>query len=267
MAAVPITLVALSVILGATILRPGRGLAQAQGPTTTGSPPMGQTVYLRDCAVCHGADAAGTNQGPSLQGVGAASVDYWVSSGRMPLVSNGRNPPSPYQQTPPGQLLANPDAQAHRHTPAYPPDVTATVVGYVTTIAPGGPDVPSLDLRGAKLAAGGEVFRLQCAACHSWDGTGGALYGRQAPALHASTPTQIAEAVRTGPGQMPAFGTSAVPPDQLANLVAYVRYLDKPTDRGGAGLWHLGPVAEGGVAIIGGLGALLLISRWIGERT
>ena len=72
--------------------------------------------------------------------------------------------------------------------------------------------------------------------------------------------------MRTGPGQMPVFGVAAVPADQLDDVVAYVRYLHHPTDRGGQPLWFLGPVAEGAVAIILGLGVLLLASRWIGSR-
>jgi len=45
-----------------------------------------------------------------------------------------------------------------------------------------------------------------------------------------------------------------------------VRYLDHPDDRGGQPLWYLGPVAEGAIAIVLGLGLLLLVSRWIGSR-
>src|SRR5690349_12897365 len=62
-----------------------------------------RTVFLRDCAVCHGADARGTHNGPSLRGAGRASVDYWVSTGRMPLYTNTRPPKSPQGQAPPGQ--------------------------------------------------------------------------------------------------------------------------------------------------------------------
>ena len=128
----------------------------------------------------------------------------------------------------------------------------------MSSIAPGGPDIPHVDLAGTSLAAGGEVFRAQCAACHSWSGVGGALYQRAAPSLRLATATQIAEAMRTGPGQMPAFGTAAIPADQLDDVVAYVRYLDHPDNRGGQPLWYLGPVAEGAAAIILGLGALML---------
>jgi ubiquinol-cytochrome c reductase cytochrome c subunit len=259
-----LAVLAVSVVLGITLLRPERVGAQAPGAQPAAEAP---SIYLRDCAVCHGVSGAGTTRAPSLQGVGAAAIDYWISTGRMPLVDNGRDPRSPFEQTPPGQLLPDPALEPHRHQPAYPPAVVHALVSYVSSVTGAGPPIPTVDLLNADVATGGEVFRLQCAACHSWDGTGGALYQRQAPSIHLATPTQVAEAVRTGPDNMPAFGTSAVPPGQLDDLVAYVRYLDHPDDRGGASLWHLGPVAEGGVAIIGGLGALLLVTRWIGERT
>jgi ubiquinol-cytochrome c reductase cytochrome c subunit len=216
--------------------------------------------------VCHGADASGTNRGPSLQAVGKAAIDFWISTGRMPLVDIGRNPRSQYNQPPPGQLLGDPDATPSRHKPMYDPATIQALVTYVSSIAPGGLPIPAVQTQGADVARGGQVYRLQCAACHSWSATGGALYQREAPSLHSATPTQVAEAVRTGPGQMPAFGTSAIAQDQLDDVVAYVEYLDHPDDRGGWDLWHLGPVAEGGLALIVGLGAFLCMVRWIGER-
>ena len=230
------------------------------------SPADARTVFLRDCATCHGSDARGTQYGPTLQGVGTAAVDYWVSTGRMPLYANTRSPKSPAAQPPPGQQLPDPTASPARHRPWYSPAMIAALVAYVATIAPGGPPIPRVDLQHASLAAGGEVYREQCAACHAWSGVGGALYQRAAPTLHLATPTQIAEAMRTGPAPMPVFGKAAVPDSTLDDVVAYVRYLDHPSNRGGAPLWDLGPVAEGAVAIILGLGGLLLVIRWIGTR-
>lgn len=245
----------------------GAMAATARGGTApAGAVGDAKVAYLRDCATCHGADARGTAVGPSLQGVGSAAVDYWVSTGRMPLVANARPAKSPQGEAPPGQYLADPNAQNERRTPVYSPAGVAALVEYVASIAPGGPGIPTVDLGASNLAEGGQVFRLQCAACHSWSGVGGALYQRSAPSLRRATPTQIAEAMRTGPGQMPAFGVAAVPADQLDDVVAYVRYLDHPSDRGGQPLWYLGPVAEGAVAILLGLSALLLASRWIGSR-
>ena len=204
--------------------------------------------------------------GPPLQGVGRASVDYWLTTGRMPLLADTRPAKSPQGNAPPGQRLADPTARISRHPPAYAPKVIAALEHYIASIAPGGPEIPNVDTAHANLAAGGQVFRLQCAACHAWSGVGGALYQRAAPSLRRATPTQIAEAIRIGPDEMPAFGTAAVPARQLDDLVAYLRYLDHPNDRGGEPLWFLGPVAEGAVAILFGLGLLLLVSRWIGTR-
>ena len=88
----------------------------------------------------------------------------------------------------------------------------------------------------------------------------------EAPALHAATPTQIAEAWCGWARDRcrPSEPREALDDQQLDDVVAYVRYLDKPSDRGGAPLWHLGPVAEGGVALVI-IGALLCFVLWIGE--
>jgi ubiquinol-cytochrome c reductase cytochrome c subunit len=203
-----------------------------------------------------------------LQGVGKAAVDFWVSTGRMPLVSDAARTPTDRTLRPvPEVQLGDPNAATKRHSPAYPPDVIRQLVDYVSSIAPGGLDIPQVSLATGDVSSGGEVYRLECASCHSWAGNGGALYQREAPSLATATPVQIAEAIRTGPGEMPSFGTSAIRSDQLSDVVAYVRYLAHPKDRGGDPLWHLGPVAEGGIALIGGMGILLLIIRWIGEAT
>jgi len=222
-------------------------------------------LFLSDCAVCHGSAGRGSSRGPSLVGVGRASVDYQLSTGRMPLVSAGRNdrPGRPIQPLP-DSSLGVPDEIPRRHHPAYSRSTIADLVAYVSNLtAGGGPGIP--DVRLGDVAAGGSAFRLQCAACHAWAGDGGALLHREAPSLQAASPVQIAEAVRLGPGQMPAFGTAALDDRQLGSVVAYVRYLDHPDDRGGQPLWHLGPVVEGAVALIA-LGGLLVLTNWIGER-
>nr|BFE88629.1 hypothetical protein GCM10020093_112300 [Planobispora longispora] len=63
------------------------------GPTRP-SPPAGPTTWRRkklfqqSCASCHGLSAEGIEgRGPTLVGVGAAAVDFQVSSGRMPLAT------------------------------------------------------------------------------------------------------------------------------------------------------------------------------------
>ncbi|MCU1463556.1 MAG: cytochrome c class, partial [Acidimicrobiales bacterium] len=237
--------------------------AEARAP----APADPRGIYLRDCAVCHGSDGAGTPRGPSLLGLGRASVDYWVSTGRMPLTTPVRHDPlPPYRELPPPLRGFDPAAPPARHKPAYPPETIGALVDYVVSLGPGGPDIPAVDVATGDVARGGEIFRLQCAACHAWAGDGGALLHREAPSLHDATPTQIAEAIRVGPGNMPAFGPAAVDNTDLDALVAYVRYLDRPRDRGGNPLWHLGPVAEGLIAWVLAMGSITLAVRWMGER-
>jgi ubiquinol-cytochrome c reductase cytochrome c subunit len=236
-------------------------------PTARAAPPADvRQIFLSDCAVCHGSGGQGTGRGPSLVGVGRASLDYEVSTGRMPLAGVGRvadQPGTPLEPQP-NTAGADPDIVPRRHDPAYDPPTIAALVDYVSGLTGNsGPDIPQVV--GGDLAEGGDLFRLQCAACHAWAGDGGALLRREAPALHAATTTQIAEAVRIGPGQMPAFGVAALTDEQIASVAAYVRYLDAPRDRGGDPLWHLGPVTEGAMALVA-LAVLLLFTRWIGER-
>ena len=210
-------------------------------------------IFLADCATCHGADARGTNRGPTLVGVGRASLDYYLTTGRMPI-------------TDPNLVLGNPDQQIERHKPYYSPQTITALEDYIQTLTGvSGPPIPDMNPN-ANRAAGGDLFRLQCAACHAWAGDGGALLNREAPQLHDATSTQIGEAVRVGPGLMPAFGHAAIDNRQLDQLGAYVRYLAHPDDRGGNPLWHLGPFAEGFIAWAIGMTFLLLTIRWIGER-
>jgi ubiquinol-cytochrome c reductase cytochrome c subunit len=211
------------------------------GPSTADA----TAIYLRDCAVCHGADGHGTSTGPTLAGWGRAGVDYALSTGRMPLRSPGATP--------------------ERGTPAYDAATRAALVDYVAGLVPGGADIPAVDPASGDIAVGGQVFRAQCAACHQWAGSGGALLHREAPPLGDATATQIAEAVRTGPGAMPVFGENAVGPHDLNGLVRYVQYLHDPEDRGGLGLWHIGPVAEGAVALAA-IGVLMFVLRYVGSR-
>jgi quinol---cytochrome-c reductase cytochrome c subunit len=228
----------------------GAAATQEQTPVGEAQVSEAQRTYLADCAICHGSDGRGTNRGPSLTGVGRASVDYYLTTGRMPL------PP-----------LADVHTAPKRRAPAYRPQLIAALVAYVDELTGGGgPDIPQLRVRDADVARGGELYRLQCAACHAWAGDGGALLDREAPSLHPATSVQAAEAIRIGPGLMPAFGDAALSDRDMAAVVAYVDYLDDPEDRGGQPLWHLGPMPEGAVAWVVGLGALLLVVRWIGDR-
>lgn len=49
----------------------------------------GRKLFLANCASCHGSNGEGAVGGPSLIGVGAASVDFQVGTGRMPGQASG----------------------------------------------------------------------------------------------------------------------------------------------------------------------------------
>jgi ubiquinol-cytochrome c reductase cytochrome c subunit len=203
----------------------------------------GHDLYLTSCASCHGVNGEGTHQGPKLIGVGAAAADFMLTTGRMPL--------------------NDPSVQAVRKPPAFDNDEIDALVAYVASLD-GGPAIPRVDPSSGDLAHGGTLYRSNCAACHSSTGAGGALsYGRDAPNLWEATSVQIAEAIRIGPSQMPVFGPDTINQQELNDIVAYVRYLRDPDDPGGFSLGRLGPIPEGLVALVVGLGVLMFVARWI----
>ena len=235
-------------LVGVAVLNVG---ASAQTPAPTGSDAAdvagGRVLYQVACTTCHGTEGEGVeDRGPALIGVGAASADFYLSTGRMPL--------------------DRPRAQAERKRVAYTPVQIRQLVAFVASLGPG-PAIPRINASAGDLAEGNRLYANNCAPCHSSAGAGGALgHAVYAPPLDRATPVQVAEAVRVGPGAMPVFGTETLDDEQLASVVRYVEYLRKPDDRGGFGLGHLGPIPEGFVAWVVGLGAMLMAVRWIGTK-
>ncbi len=209
---------------------------------------LGRRLYEGSCTSCHGIDAGGTTSGPSLQGVGAASVDFYLSTGRMPL--------------------ANPGDQPARQEPRFTPEEISAIVAYLSRLAPGGPAIPRISTGGGELAAGAELYLNNCAGCHGAGASGDSVGGGQiAPALDEATPLQIAEAVRIGPGVMPRFGDRTLDADDVESLTDYLIWLRTNGAEGGLQLGRVGAVAEGLVAIVIGLGLLLLVIRLTGSKT
>jgi ubiquinol-cytochrome c reductase cytochrome c subunit len=222
---------------------------RAASATTAPDAGNGERLYVTGCASCHGADGAGVaGRGPSLENAGAASVDFYLTSGRMPA-SEGTG------------------RQVLRKPPAYEPDEIADLVAYVSTFGDG-PPIPQIDVASGDLADGQQLYTANCAACHNSAGSGGALgRGYFAPAVTRASNLQVAEAVRVGPGAMPAFGAGVIDDEQLAAITRYVDHLRAPDDRGGLSLGRIGPVTEGMVAWFVGMALLLAAARWIGART
>jgi ubiquinol-cytochrome c reductase cytochrome c subunit len=224
---------------------------QAQAQPSEPDPDLvaaGEELYLTGCVTCHGVNGAGTDLAPTLIGVGAAAADFYLTTGRMPAA-------------------AGTDQQPNRKPPAYGDDEIEALVAYVASLG-AGPAIPELDLAGADVANGGVLFRANCASCHNAAAVGGALsYGRHAPPLDDSTAVQVVEAMRIGPGQMPVFDPETIDDRSATDIAAYVQYLRDPEDPGGLSLGRVGPVTEGFVALVVGLGGAVLISIWIvGKR-
>lgn len=238
----------------------GRAEAQSPGPDADGGDPLGYVIdvdalddpdvvaagralYEVGCVSCHLAGGVGGDRGPTIVDAGAASAHFFLTSGRMPQATEG---------------------QAERKEPAYAPAQIEALVAYVASLGDG-PAIPDVDLAAADLAEGGELYRLNCAACHQAAGAGGALsYGRNAPSLVPSTPVQLVEAMLVGPGQMPVF--ERLDADQRDAIARYVVALQRVEDPGGLSLGRVGPIPEGFVAIVVGAGATLLAAAWIGGR-
>jgi ubiquinol-cytochrome c reductase cytochrome c subunit len=223
------------------------GVAEAGNPSQEVL--QGKSLYLQGCSSCHGLAAEGGADAPSLIGVGAAAVDFQVSTGRMPL-----------QQQ---------EAEARRKPPRYTAAETAEIAAFVAGLAPG-PSIPSKDQytpTDADMALGGTLFRTNCSSCHNFTGEGGALaYGRSAPSLKNSTDQQIYEAMLTGPGTMPVFGDRQLTPAQKQDVIAYVQGMKAEPDPGGFNLGRSGAIAEGLVAWLAGIGVLAGVAMWIGAR-
>lgn len=238
--ALPLVLtVALVPVLGRATTQPAEAASRADEPD-------GEFLYQRDCAVCHGAEGQGTPRGQSLREVGPAEVHYAVSSGRMPITSPGD--------------------ERRRRPVMYSPEEIEAMIEHMRSFIAKDPDIPHVDVKEGKLSEGGKLFSAECASCHQWAGQGGALMGREAPALDRSTPTQIASAIRTGPVAMPEYGEELINEHEMNSLVKYVLYLREPEDRGGDPIWHLGPLTEGLIGWVVGLGVLILACLWIGDR-
>ena len=208
----------------------------------------GRGLYVKySCASCHGMNAEGGARAPSLIGVGAAAVDFQMSTGRMPLQHHS--------------------AQAPRHPPVAPEAEIRQIAAFVQSLG-GGPEIPNVDgWEKTDVAFGGALFRTNCAQCHNFVGAGGALtYGRYAPSLTRATPTQIYEAMVTGPENMPVFGEKTITPEQKLAIINYVKTVQHEANPGGAGLGRIGPVSETLVGILVGLGLAVLATLWLGTK-
>ncbi|MGC3861369.1 c-type cytochrome [Micromonospora chersina] len=231
-----------------TVFAPG---VQAQdNPPLSAAANEGKALFDVSCVTCHGRNAQGVEgRGPSLIGVGSASVEFQVSSGRMPM--------------------ARQEAQAMRKPPAFTDEQVRQLGQYIQELG-GGPQVPQGDLReGANISTGGELFRINCSQCHAFGAGGGALSsGKYAPSLKPASDRQIYAAMLSGPQNMPVFGDNQISPEEKADIIAYIQENLKNTqDQGGFNLGRYGPSTEGLAIFLVGIVALVFTSLWIAGKS
>jgi len=209
----------------------------------------GKKLFLSNCASCHGKNAEGTDNAPTLIGVGSASVDFQVGTGRMPCQASG-----PQCEVKPVQFKQE--------------DIDA-LAAYVASLAPG-PESPTAAYlaRTGDASRGGELFRINCAMCHNAAGAGGALTeGKYAPSLRESSAKTVYQAMVTGPQSMPVFSNTNLSPEAKTDIITYLQYIQENPSVGGEELGNLGPVVEGLFVWLGMLGLIVVITIWLGAKS
>jgi ubiquinol-cytochrome c reductase cytochrome c subunit len=251
-----------AIVIGVSMVGLALALSAPSSPASAASSPIsyrtlpasyvsaGEPLFEATCSSCHGPGAQGTSRAPNLVGLGEGTVAFWVGTGRMPL-----------------EDAASP---AIRKPPRYDEHQAEEIAAFIASLSPtNGPGIPVVNLSQANLAEGNALFVLNCAACHTITGSGDALSdGAFAPSLHHAKSYQAAEAIRTGPGNMPRFGPENLTNQQVDDVIAFViGPIQHPDNAGGLGLGGIGPVAEGFVGLLVGVGGLALIAYWIGDRS
>ena len=245
----PVVLLLLALLVtGAVYAAVAPSAASAAAPSESDIE-QGSALFQANCATCHGPDASGREGVPSLIGVGAASVDFQVGTGRMPMQLNG--------------------PQAAAKPVVFSDEQVKQLAAYVASLG-AGPAIPTqeqIDPELGNSANGMALFRTNCAMCHGPVGKGGALTeGKYAPSIGNTEPVHIYEAMLSGPQSMPVFNDANLTPEEKRDIIAFLE-LQKQGSAGGTDLGSVGPVAEGLWVWVAGMGLLIALSVWIGAKS
>jgi ubiquinol-cytochrome c reductase cytochrome c subunit len=255
------------IALLALLLTPATGTATSRGAARAAAQQSdsqdvearGRELYQNACASCHGPDPTGASYYPRVPSLadtgGAAAVNWVLRTGRMPWKDNQ------------GPAI-------ERGEPRFGEEDIRALTTYIGK-AVGDAQIPDVDPARGDLQRGRQLYGQACAACHGMNGAGAALGGQNiAVSLQDVHPQDVAEAIKIGPGQMPVgggladyeFGT-AHSKQEVDDIAAYVESLrTTPYNEGGAPIGGKGPVPEGFVAWVIGLGLLVVAARWIAGR-
>jgi ubiquinol-cytochrome c reductase cytochrome c subunit len=231
-----------SVVVGAA---PGVGGAGAQDQAADEDEVRrGGGVYMTACAACHGTSALGgvgrgVERGPRLDGLPLAAIDQVVRTGRMPIVERRLG------------VFTDQLADADRRALLVFMRERFGLEGEIPTVGPG------------DAARGQELYVRNCAACHGAHTTGGIVGGgTEAPAIDVGDPVAVAEAVRVGPVEMPAFDEEVLDQQQVDDVIAYLQAVDA-SPRTLLGVREVNDVTAALAAIVLAAAVLVLVS-WVG---
>jgi ubiquinol-cytochrome c reductase cytochrome c subunit len=226
--------------------------ASAQEADQVGDVALGAQLYAQHCAQCHASDGRGAEvpntgrRAPALAGrpqVTAAYVDLVMRTGRMPPAGN------PFDNQP--------------RDIVFDDEQRAAIVAFTVDRFGLAVDIPNVPEGNA--GRGQRAYATNCAACHGSTGAGGvAGGGAWTPNVARYDSVTIAEAIRVGPFQMPAFASDQLTDQEVGDIAAF---LDEVRSEAGTplGLIELNPVfASGFVALLAI--AMLVSLFWISSK-
>jgi ubiquinol-cytochrome c reductase cytochrome c subunit len=228
-------------------LSPAAGARTEAAPepaATTDNVARGEVLYAQHCATCHGGDGRG---GLTIAGLPAPALDpernerVTVAYTRL-VMDTGRMPP------------AGDPADNRIREVTLEPDERAAILAFMADrfgIA-GDLDAPEH----GDVAEGLRIYAANCAACHGASGAGGvAGGGAWTPRVNDVTAQTLADAVRTGPFQMPRFDAGQITDDELGDVAAFLAEVE---EEGGTLLFpgELNPVFASGFGA--GLAAVII---------
>ena len=230
--------------------------AAAQSEPSPDAAVEGGRLFAEQCATCHGADGQGgvipagngatapPLVGPGAENVTLAYADLVMRTGRMPPPDN-----APF------------DNRARRVT--LTDSQRDAVNAFLATELEMPGDIPEPPAGDA--TRGQQLFATNCAACHGSTGAGGvAGAGAWTPAVNQLEPTTIAEAVRIGPFEMPAFSEQQLTDDDIGHIAAFLAEVEEQT-RTPLGLIELNPVYASGFAALF-VGLILIVVRIVAGK-
>lgn len=226
--------------------------ASANAAGQTGDVALGAQLYSQACAQCHAADGSGVivrdtaRRAPALAGrpeITAAYMDLVMRTGRMPPASD------PFDNQP--------------REVAFNDEERAAIVAWTVRQFDLAEDIPAVPEGNA--GRGQSVYAANCAQCHGSTGAGGvAGGGAWTPDVTGYDAVTIAEAVRVGPFQMPAFGPEQITDQELGDVAAFLEEVGHEEGTP-VGLVELNPVFASGFVALLAL-AMILSLFWISAK-